>query len=311
MKFSIFTGMTGTTWDEILTLWRHADQTGWDAACVTDHFMPNTADRVGDTLECWTALAALAGLTTRLRVGTIVSGNTYRHPALLAKMATNVDIISRGRLICGVGAGWQENEHRAYGMDFYTTRERLARLDEACHVMKALWTQAKADYKGKYYQLDGAPLMPKPVQKPYPELMIGGGGEKVTLRIAARHADHWNVWGGPATLAHKGGILDQHCATEKRDPKSILRSAVMVLGFADDRAGIEKIEQAYMKRMGADAEKARDTVLAGSASQIKDKLAKLREAGVGMLFIPTFLLPADRRQTLDRFMAEVAPAFRA
>ena len=311
MKFSIFTGMTGTTWDEILTLWRHADQTGWDAACVTDHFMPNTADRVGDTLECWTALAALAGLTTRLRVGTIVSGNTYRHPALLAKMATNVDIIARGRLICGVGAGWQENEHRAYGMDFYTTRERLARLDEACHVMKALWTQDKADYKGKYYQLEGAPLMPKPVQKPYPELMIGGGGEKVTLRIAARHADHWNVWGGPATLTHKGGILDQHCATEKRDPKSILRSAVMVLGFADDRAGIEKIEQAYMKRMGADAEKARDTVLAGSVSQIKDKLGKLRDAGVGMLFIPTFLLPADRFATLDRFMAEVAPVFRA
>jgi alkanesulfonate monooxygenase SsuD/methylene tetrahydromethanopterin reductase-like flavin-dependent oxidoreductase (luciferase family) len=153
--------------------------------------------------------------------------------------------------------------------------------------------------------------MPKPVQKPYPELMIGGGGEKVTLRIAARHADHWNVWGGPAILKHKGGILDQHCATEKRDPKSILRSAVMVLGFADDRAGIEKIEQAYMKRMGADAEKARDTVLAGSVSQIKDKLATLREAGVGMLFIPTFLLPADRLQTLDRFMAEVAPAFRA
>jgi alkanesulfonate monooxygenase SsuD/methylene tetrahydromethanopterin reductase-like flavin-dependent oxidoreductase (luciferase family) len=176
--------------------------------------------------------------------------------------------------------------------------------------MKALWTGTKADYKGKYYQLEGAPLMPKPVQKPYPELMIGGGGEKVTLRIAARHADHWNVWGGPATLAHKGGILDQHCATEKRDPKSILRSAVMVLGFADDRAGIEKIEQAYMKRMGADAEKARDTVLAGSVSQIKDKLGKLRDAGVGMLFIPTFLLPADRFATLDRFMAEVAPVFR-
>src|SRR5258705_4755057 len=311
MKFSIFTGMTGTSWDEILTLWRHADQTGWDAACVTDHFMPNTADRIGDTLECCTALAALAGLTSRLRVGTIVSGNTYRHPALLAKMAANVDIISRGRLICGVGAGWQENEHRAYGMDFYTTRERLARLHEACHVMKALWTQTKADYKGKYYQLEAAPLMPKPVQKPYPELMIGGGGEKVTLRIAARHADHWNVWGGPATLSHKGAILDQHCATEKRDPKSILRSAGMGPGFRDDRAGIEKIEQAYMKRMGADAEKARDTVLAGSVSQIKDKLAKLREAGVGMLFVPTFLLPADRHATLDRFMGEVAPAFRA
>jgi alkanesulfonate monooxygenase SsuD/methylene tetrahydromethanopterin reductase-like flavin-dependent oxidoreductase (luciferase family) len=285
MKFALFTGMTGTTWDEVRTLWRHADQGGWDAACVTDHFMPNTDDRVGDTLECWTTLAALAAETSRLRVGTIVSGNTYRHPALLAKMAANVDIISRGRLICGLGAGWQENEHRA-------------------------WTESKASYKGRYYQLQDAPLMPKPVQQPYPELMIGGGGEKVTLRIAARHADHWNVWGGPATLTHKGRILDQHCAAVGRDPKTILRSAVMVLGFTDDRAGTEKVEQAYMKRMGADAEKARDTVLAGSVAEIRDKLARLRAAGVGMLFIPTFLLPKDRRATLDRFMAEVVPAFR-
>src|SRR5512132_2073595 len=245
-----------------------------------------------------------------MRIGTIVSGNTYRHPAIVAKMATNVDIISGGRLICGMGAGWQENEHRAYGIEFYTVRERLDRLDEACRVLKALWTESKASFKGRYYQLEDAPLMPKPVQKPYPELMIGGGGEKVTLRIAARHADHWNVWGGPATLAHKGGILDQHCATEKRDPKSILRSAVMVLGFADDRAGIEKIEQAYMKRMGADAENAPDTVLAGRVPPLRATLAALRDAGVGMLFIPTFLLPADRFATIDRFMAEVAPVFR-
>jgi alkanesulfonate monooxygenase SsuD/methylene tetrahydromethanopterin reductase-like flavin-dependent oxidoreductase (luciferase family) len=118
------------------------------------------------------------------------------------------------------------------------------------------------------------------------------------------------VWGGPTTLGHKGRILDQHCASVGRDPKTILRSAVMVLGFADDRAGVEKIEQAYMKRMGADAEKARDTVLAGSVGEIKDKLARLQAAGVGLLFIPTFLLPADRRPTLDRFMAEIAPAFR-
>jgi alkanesulfonate monooxygenase SsuD/methylene tetrahydromethanopterin reductase-like flavin-dependent oxidoreductase (luciferase family) len=225
-------------------------------------------------------------------------------------MATNVDIISRGRLICGLGAGWQENEHRAYGMDFYTTAERLKRLDEACRVMKALWTEAKASYKGAFYQLEDAPLMPKPVQKPYPELMIGGGGEKVTLRIAAQHADHWNVWGGPETLTHKGRILDAHCVKVGRDPKRILRSAVMVLGFADDRAGVERVQQAYMKRMGADETKARDTVLAGSASEIRDKLSKLQAAGVGMLFIPTFLLPADRLRALDRFMAEVAPAFR-
>ena len=295
----------------MLGFWQHCDRTGWDAACVTDHFMPNTADRVGDTLECWTALAALAARTERLRVGTIVSGNTYRHPALLAKMAANVDIISGGRLICGMGAGWQENEHRAYGMDFYTTRERLERLDEACRVLKALWTEARANYKGRFYRLDDAPLMPKAVQKPHPELMIGGGGEKVTLRIAAQHADHWNVWGGPETLTHKGAdprrALREGRARSQADPALGGHGA----GLRRRQAGVERIQQSYMKRMGADEAKARDTVLAGSVSQIRDKLGKLKAAGVGMLFIPTFLLPTDRHGALDRFMSEIAPAFRS
>ena len=309
MKFALFTGMGNTTWNDVRTLWDYADQAGWDAACVTDHFMPNTAERVGDTLECWTALAALAVTTRRLRIGTIVSGNTYRHPAVLAKMATNIDIISDGRLICGLGAGWQENEHRAYGIDFFTVGERLARLDEACRVLKALWTESKATFKGRYYELEDAPLMPKPVQRPHPELMIGGGGEKVTLKIAARHADHWNTWGGPETLGRKGRILDEHCRAEGRDPKQILRSAVMVPVGSEDPTDIEKITQLYRRRMGADEARARDTVLAGSAEEIRAKLGRLRDAGVGMLFIPTMFLPGDRTKTLDRFL-EIAKALR-
>lgn len=310
MKFALFSGLGGTAWGELLDTWRHLDTTGWDAACVTDHFMPNTKDRIGDTLECWTALAALAAETRRMRVGTIVSGNTYRHPAVLAKMATNIDIISGGRLICGMGAGWQENEHKAYDIPFYTVGERLARLDEACHMLKLLWTQPKTTWKGKYYALDDAPHDPKPVQKPHPELMVGGGGEKVTLKIAARHADHWNVWGGPSTLAAKGKILEGHCATVGRDPKTILRSAVMVLAMTDDAAEVEKMRKVYMARMGADEEKARDTVLSGSRAQIQDTLGRLRDAGVGMLFIPSFFLGADKKKTLDRFITEVAPALR-
>jgi len=310
MKFALFTSLGNTTWDEVRGLWDYADQAGWDAACVTDHFMPNTTDRVGDMLECWTALAALATTTRRMRIGTIVAGNTYRHPAVLAKMAANIDIISGGRLICGMGAGWQENEHRAYGIEFYTVRERLDRLDEACHVLKALWTEPKSSFKGRYYQLEDAPLQPKPVQRPHPELLIGGGGEKVTLRVAARHADHWNTWGGPETLARKGRILDEHCAAIGRDPRSILRSAVMPIVITDDPSEVDKLEQAYMKRMGADEAKARDTVLGGTVEQVVAKLARLQQAGVGMLFVPTMLLPADRRGTLDRLMAEVAPAIR-
>jgi len=291
-------------------LWRHAEQTGWDAACVTDHFMPNTPDRVGDMLESWTTLTALAALTKRMRVGTIVSGNTYRHPAVLAKMAANVDIISGGRLICGIGAGWQENEHQAYGLPFYTVAERLQRLDEACQVLHMLWTQERSTFKGKYYQLDDAPLMPKPVQKPRPELMIGGGGEKVTLKIVARWADHWNVWGGPDILAQKGKILDGYCAAIGRDPKTILRSAVMVPVLSEDRAQIDKVQQIFMQRMSRDEASAKDTMLAGSVAQIQDKLGRLREAGVGLLFIPTMFLGKDQLKPLDDLIEKVAPALR-
>ena len=310
MRFGLFTGMTGPRWDDLVAMWRHAEATGWDAACVTDHFMPNTADGVGDTHECWSSLAALSTLTSRMRIGTIVLGNTYRHPALLAKMAATVDIIAGGRLLLGIGAGWQQNEHEAYGIPFHTLRERLARLDEACQVLKALWTQPRATFEGRYYRLQDAPLMPKPVQQPHPELMVGGGGERVTLRIAAKHADHWNVWGGPGILAAKGKILEDHCAAVGRDPKTILRSANMPLILSEDRTEIEQFRSLFMRRMGRNEVAARDTVLAGSVAEVKDKLERLRETGVGMLFVPTFLLGKDPMTTLDRFLFEVAPAFR-
>lgn len=309
MRFAIFTGLGLTTWDAVRDLWVHADRSGWDAACVTDHFMPNTPDKAGDVMECWTTLAALVPLVPRLRVGTIVAGNTYRHPAVLAKMAAQVDIISGGRLICGLGAAWQQNEHEAYGIPFYTVQERLARLDEACQVLKLLWTQDRSSFKGRYYQLTDAPLSPKPVQRPHPELMIGGGGEKVTLKIVARHADHWNVWGGPEVLSRKGALLDGYCRAAGRDPKSITRSANMALLFSEDRAEADKLYTALTRRFGMAEAVARDTMLAGSAGEIRDKLGRLRDAGVDTLFVPTLFMK-DPRPALDRFMKEIAPQFR-
>ena len=190
MRFGVFTSLSAQTWPGVLDLWRHLEATGWDIACVTDHFMPNTKDREGAMLESWTTLCALTALVPRIRVGSIVLGNTYRHPAVVAKMAAQLDIISGGRLLLGLGAGWQRNEHEAYGIPFYTMRERLERLDEACEVIRSLWTQHRSNFNGRYYQLSEAPLDPKPVQKPQPELMIGGGGERVTLRIVAKHAGH-------------------------------------------------------------------------------------------------------------------------
>lgn len=311
MRFGIFTSMGGQTWPGVLDLWQRLEATGWDIACVTDHFMPNTKDREGAMLEAWSCLSALAALVPRLRVGTIVIGNTYRHPAVLAKMAAQVDIISGGRLLLGLGGGWQQNEHEAYGIPFYTLRERLERLDEACQVLRSLWTERRANFQGRYYQLSDAPLDPKPVQTPYPELMIGGGGEKVTLRVAAKHADHWNVWGGTNVIRHKGKILDEHCAAVGRDPKTIMRSLNMALMFTEKQSDIDTLATTIEKRMGRTPEVARDTCLAGTPAQIRDKLAEIRAAGCGTLFIPTMFRPMDEmRRDLDRFIAEVAPGFR-
>jgi len=310
MKFALFIGLGNTTWDGILDLTRHAERTGWDAACLTDHFMPNTAEKVGDHLECISTLSALAASVPRIRLGSIVLGNTYRHPAVLSKMLTNIDIVSGGRLIAGIGGAWQQNEHDAYGIPFFTVGERLARLDEACQVLKALWTEDRATFKGRFYQLTDAPASPKPIQKPHPELLIGGGGEKVTLKIAAKYADHWNTWGGPRILRNKNAILDGHCATVGRDPKQILRSAVMPLVISDDKADVEKVRQAAIKRMGFDEARAQDTILGGSVAQVQDTLGKMREAGVGLLFLPSMFFPKDPRPLLDKFMADVAPALR-
>src|SRR5438477_4513111 len=167
MRFGILTSMGGQTWPGVLDFWRQLEASRWDIACVTDHFMPNTKEREGAMLESWSTLSALAALVPRMRVGTIVLGNTYRHPAIVAKMAAQVDIIAGGRLILGMGSGWQENEHEAYGITFGTTRERLERLDEACHVVRSLFAEKRSTFKGRFYQLSDAPLEPKPVQKPY------------------------------------------------------------------------------------------------------------------------------------------------
>ena len=311
MRFGVFTSMGAQTWPEVLEHWRHLDRQGWDVGCVTDHFMPNTPTREGPVMEAWSTLSALALAVPRMRIGTIVLGNTYRHPAVVAKMAAQVDIISNGRLLLGMGAGWQENEHDAYGLPFYTLRERLERLDEACEVMRLLWSQERSSFDGRYYRLCDAPLDPKPIQQPHPELMIGGGGERVTLRIAAKHADHWNVWGGPEVLARKGAILEQHCAEVGRDPGAIRRSANMALLFTERASEAEALCDGIAKRMGRHIDVARDTCLAGTPEQVIERIHALRDAGVDTLFIPTLFRPIDAlSDDLDRFMEEVAGEFR-
>ena len=311
MRFGVFTSLIGQTWPGVLEFWQHLESTGWDTACVSDHFMPNTREREGVVLEAWSTLSALAAVVPRMRIGTIVLGNTYRHPAIVAKMAAQVDIICGGRLLFGIGAAWQRNEHEAYGIPFYTMRERLERLDEACTVFRLLWTERRSNFDGRYYQLADAPLDPKPVQKPHPELMIGGGGERVTLRIAAKHADHWNVWGGPRVLARKSAVLEEHCSKLGRDSNSINRSVNMALLITNSKADIDRLAETIAARLGSHAADARDTCLAGTPDQIREQLRRLQSAGATMVFVPTMFRPLDElRRDMNRFIAEIATDFR-
>ena len=228
----------------MLAVWRAADdievfESGW----TFDHFYPIFSDPAGPCLEGWTTLTALAQATTRLRLGTLVTGIHYRHPAVLANMAAAVDIISGGRLELGIGAGWNEEESGAYGIELGTLTERFDRFEEACQVLIGLLSHETTDcfdFQGRFFQLTAARNEPKGPQQPHPPICIGGNGEKRTLRIAAKYADHWNFVGGtPAEFARKRDVLKAHCAEVGRNPKDIMLSAHIRVGERGARGVIE------------------------------------------------------------------------
>lgn len=226
VSFGIKTSPQHTTYDAMLKVWREAEEIpSIEHAWLFDHFAPIQGDVDGPCLEGWTVLAAFAAVTQRLRLGLMVTGNTYRHPAVLAKIAATVDVISNGRLDFGIGAGWNVYEHESMGIPLYKPGERIRRLDEACEIIKRLFTQPTVDFEGRYYHLAEARCEPKPVQRPYPPIVIGGGGEQLTLRVVAKHADIWNH-AGPSVeeFSHKVRVLHEHCAAVGRDPGEIVLS---------------------------------------------------------------------------------------
>lgn len=238
MRFAFKTSPQSTTWDDMLAVWKAADEielfeSGW----TFDHFEPIFADRAGPCLEGWLTLTALAQATTRLRVGVLVTGVPYRHPAVLANMAATLDHISHGRLELGLGAGWNTDEADAYGIDLLDIGPRMDRFDEACDVIVALLTQDRSSYAGTYYSLDQAYCEPKSVQTPHPPICIGGSGEKRTLRTVARVAQHWNYVGGPVDeFVRLKGVLTEHCESFGRDPAEIMTSAHLHLDRNDPAA---------------------------------------------------------------------------
>lgn len=236
MRFAFKTSPQNTTWAQMLSVWKQADgidvfESGW----TFDHFYPIFSDSAGPCLEGWTTLTALAQATTRLRLGTLVTGMHYRHPAVLANMAAALDVISGGRLELGIGAGWNEEESGAYGIHLGSIKQRLDRFEEACQVLISLLSQETTDFDGAYYRLEGARNEPKGPQRPHPPICIGGNGEKRTLRITARYAQHWNFLGGPpAEFARKRDVLAAHCADIGRDPEEITLSSHLFLGADRD-----------------------------------------------------------------------------
>ena len=262
---------------------QEAEAQGFSSAWLYDHFHTVPTPRQEITFECWTGCAALARDTQRLRIGQMVTCNSYRNPALLAKMASTVDVLSHGRLVLGIGAGWYEHEYLAYGYPYPSTRERLQRLDEAVQIILAMWTQEEAVFEGTYYQVRGAINQPKGVQKPHIPLLIGGGGEKVTLRLVAQYADACNVGGDIPTIKHKLDVLKQHCEQIGRDYNTIQRTALI------DYCAIADTEEAAIAKLTPDERDHLDELLPesliGTPAMIRERLKEYEEAGIQEIIV--------------------------
>jgi F420-dependent oxidoreductase-like protein len=283
LRFGVQTHPQHTRWADILPVWEDADGLGLDTAFVFDHFIPIRSDTNGPCLEGWTLLSALLARTHRIHGGILVTGNTYRHPAVLAKMAATVDQLSDGRLILGMGAGWYELEHTAYGIPFYTAGQRARRLVESVEVVNRLFTEPRPTWTGKYYQLKEAPFEPKSVQRPRPPLLIGGMGPKVVQPLAARHADVWHFF-----------------AAEDVDEtrRTIERFDDLVRQAGREPAAVEKAVS--LRTPDVDGK---------STKEVATRVRALADAGVGH-FILSLAAPFDR-PLLRRFAKEIVPAARA
>jgi len=308
VRFGIQTPNQGTTWDDLVATWKEADALGYNSAWVFDHFITIFGNQDGPCLEGWTLVSALAAETSRLQVGVLVTGNTYRNPALLAKMATTVDQVSHGRLALGIGAGWFERDHTAYGFAFGTAHERARKLAEALEVINKLWTDDHPSFHGKYYSLDHAPFAPKNVQKPHPPIIIGGQGERWIVPLVARYGDGWNAVSGvsPDGIRERRRIIDDECRRIGRSPCPTYVSVLLPL------VAITNIPLAGpVVRFGARAvvkKEVAQSILADSPDAIRDRIRTYVDAGASEIILS--LRPPFDRELVRRFAQEIMPSFR-
>jgi alkanesulfonate monooxygenase SsuD/methylene tetrahydromethanopterin reductase-like flavin-dependent oxidoreductase (luciferase family) len=284
---------------EVFDTARWADTNGWYGVWYADHYMPNTGSEAfepGDTHECWAMLPAIAAVTDRVRVGSLVAPTSVHHPAVLANRAATIDHISNGRMVLGLGAGWQINEHRAYGIELEPPKQRVDRFDEAIQITRSLLGNDRTTLAGNVYTITDAPSDPAPIQSPLP-ILVGTGSPRM-LRITARHADEWNTWGGPEMAGGARAKFEAACESVERDPSSMWTSVQALVMLSDDAAAVE----------GALASPFGARMVAGSAAQLVDGMGRYAQLGFDEFIVPDFNLgrtPQARRQSLERIHSDV------
>jgi F420-dependent oxidoreductase-like protein len=284
-----------------------ADETGaYDSIWVYDHFHTVPEPTLETTFEAWTITATLARDTHNVKVGQMVGCNGYRNPSLYAKIASTVDVASHGRLYAGLGAGWYEHEWLAYGFGFPELRDRMGMFREACEIIHRMWTEDYPKFEGKYYTIDGPINEPKGVQKPHPPFWIGGGGEKVTLKLVARWGDACNVGGDVETIRHKLDVLKGHCEDEDRDYGEIIKSTGARVHLIENEANAEQ-ETAQARGDRPYDEYARDTIV-GTPEMVRERLQPKIDAGIDY-FIISIPRTAYNQEPVRRFAREVIPLF--
>lgn len=293
--------------DAMIRVAQAADEGGWDSVWLYDHFHTVPEPTMEATFECWTSTTAIARATQRVNVGQMVGCNGYRNPALYAKIASTVDVASNGRLYAGLGAGWYEQEWKAYGYEWPELRARMGQFREAAEIVHRMWTEDKPVFKGKYYHIDGPINEPKGIRKPHIPLWIGGGGEQVTLKLVAKWGDACNVGAGnPAVIREKLAILRGHCEEQGRDYRSLTKSTSVVahvLADGDDAEGITR-----PSRAGKSLDEYAKTALIGSPDAIRTRLQAVVDAGADYIIVYMPRIAYDQTP-LRRFAQEVIPHF--
>jgi F420-dependent oxidoreductase-like protein len=293
-------------WQTTVEIAELIEELGYDSLWVYDHFhnVPRPAHEA--VFECWTTIAALSQATSRVRLGQMVGCNSYRQPSVLAKMTSTIDVMSGGRLDWGIGAGWYENEYKGYGFEFPAPKVRIGMLRESVEIVRSMWTQPETTYDGRYYTLDRAHCDPKPLQDPHPPIWIGGGGEQLTLRVVARHADVSNFGGKPHEWKHKAEVLKEHCKAVGRDYDEIRKTISGELLVRETEAEIDAMGTRSL--WGEPLESWKAGNLVGTPEQVAEKIQAYVDLGCTG-FVPWCADYPDT-QSLQLFAEQVMPAFR-